>query len=219
MTPDPLLDAFWQRGLILLGSRVREEYALNTPIFIDLRHGLYDDLDLLCDLGRALHRKITELAGGSGRPQQIVGIPDTATPLALAAALVARGTESPLAYGQLRKKPAAYPGGHAGTSAYMGTSDRRREITLVDDVIASGATKIWSTRYLHEAGLSVSRILVVVDREQGGDRVLQDQGYPVHSLYRISDVIAYYLERGTIDVETARLALAHIGRKHPAADD
>lgn len=216
MTPDPILDAFWQRGLILLGDRVREQYALNTPIFIDLRHGLYDDLDLLWQLGTALHGKIMDLAAGSRNLQQVVGIPDTATPLALAAAFASRATEFPLAYGQLRKKPAAYPGGKAGSSAYMGTCDPSREITLLDDVIASGATKIWSTRYLREAGLAVKRILVVVDREQGGDQILQARGFAVHSLYRISDVVAYYRERGTVDGETAQLALAHVDRKRPA---
>ncbi len=217
MRPDPLLDAFWERGLILLGSRVREEYALNTPIFVDLRHGLYDDLDLLDALGKALHRKVIELAVDSTRRQQVVGIPDTATPLALAAALASRGTSHPLAYGQLRKQPAAYPGGHSGSSAYMGNCDAQREITLIDDVMASGATKLWSTRYLRDAGLEVARILVVVDREQGGDRALRQQGYPVHSLYRISEVVAYYRERGMVDPETAELALVHLQRKRPKA--
>ena len=219
MTPDPILDAFWQRGLILLGERVREQYALNTPIFIDLRHSLYDDLDLLWQLGTALHAKIVELAADSDKLQQVVGIPDTATPLALAAAFSSRATPHPLAYGQLRKKPAAYPGGKAGTSAYMGTCDPRREITLLDDVIASGATKIWSARFLREAGLAVRRVLVVVDREQGGDRVLREQGIAVHSLYRISDVVKYYRERGTVDGETARLALAHVDGKRPSKRD
>lgn len=216
MPPDRILDAFWERGLILLGDRVREEYALNTPIFIDLRHGLYDDLDLLDELGRALHRKIFELAGASPRQQQIVGIPDTATPLALAAALASRGTDRPLAYGQLRKQPAAYPGGHSGTSAYMGTCDPGREITLVDDVIASGATKVWSTQFLKEAGLEVARILVVVDREQGGDYQIRQMGYPVHSLYRIREVVAYYHERNMVDERTAQRALAHVDRRRPA---
>ena len=219
MSPDPLLDAFWERSLILLGSRVREEYALNTPIFIDLRHGLYDDLDLLHSLGRAIHRKIIELAGNSARVQQIVGIPDTATPLALAAALASRGTERPLAYGQLRKKPAAYPGGRSGTSAYMGVCDPGREITLLDDVIASGGTKIWSTSFLRDAGLEVNRILVVVDREQGGHLPLVERGYPVHSLYRVSEVVEYYRRRKMVDESTARAALAHVARKrhHPPA--
>lgn len=215
MQADPILDAFWRRGLILLGDRVRQEYGLKTPIFIDLRHGLYDDLDLLHALGTALHREIFALAGDSARPQQIVGIPDTATPLALAAALASRDTTQPLAYGQLRKQRAAYPGGHYGSSAYMGTCNTEREITLVDDVIASGATKVWSTAYLREAGLEVARILVVVDREQGGDQGLREEGYPVHSLYRISDVISYYLERDMVDEESARAALAHVRRKDP----
>ncbi len=216
MSPDPLLDAFWERGLILLGRRVREEYALRTPIFIDLRHGLYDDLDLLHALGAAIHRKIFELADDSPRLQQIVGIPDTATPLALAAALASRGTPRPLAYGQLRKKPAAYPGGRFGASAYMGVCDSEREITLLDDVIASGGTKIWSTRYLRDVGLEVARILVVVDREQGGHRPLVEQGYPVHSLYRVRDIVRYYRARGTVDEATAAAALAHVEAKRTA---
>ena len=212
MTADPMLDAFWERGLVLLGDRVRQEYGLRTPVFIDLRHSLYDDLDLLDAVGRALHSKIFRLAAGNGRPQQIVGIPDTATPLALAAALASRRTAQPLAYGQLRKQPAAYPGGQSGTSAYMGTVDAEREVTLVDDVIASGRTKFWSSAFLRDAGLEVTRILVVVDREQGGDRGLREQGYPVHSLYRITDVIRYYHDRGTVDAATAEAALAHVNR-------
>ncbi|NJM30996.1 MAG: DMT family transporter, partial [Rhizobiales bacterium] len=49
-------------GLILFGDRVREEYALHTPIFIDLRHKLYEHLETLSALGGALHRRIVELA-------------------------------------------------------------------------------------------------------------------------------------------------------------
>ncbi len=213
MAPDPLLDAFWRRGLILLGSRVREQYALNTPIFIDLRHGLYDDLDLLQELGRSLHQKICSVTAGSDAPQQVVGIPDTATPIALATALASQGTDKVLAYGQLRKQPAAYPGGEAGTSAYMGTCDPRREITLIDDVVASGGTKFWSTDYLREAGLDVARILVVVDREQEGGEALRTAGHTVHSLYRVTEIVAYYRERGSIDQATADQALRHIARK------
>ena len=92
----------------------------------------------------------------------------------------------------------------------MGTCDPQREITLVDDVIASGGTKFWSTAYLRDVGLEVTRILVVVDREQGGDRGLREQGYPVHSLYRITEVIRYYRERGMVDEATAAAALSHV---------
>lgn len=204
---DPLLDAFWERGLILMGKRVEEEYALHTPIFINLRQRLHDDLDLLHALGTALYRKALELASGSRRAQQVVGIPDTATPLALAAALASRGSGAPLLYGQLRKQPAAYPGGQSGACAYMGVRDASREITLIDDVMASGKTKKWAIGHLREAGLDAARILVVVDRGQGGDRILRERGYPVHSLYDIRGVIAYYLATGRVDEITAREAV------------
>jgi orotate phosphoribosyltransferase len=84
------------------------------------------------------------------------------------------------------------------------------------DAAAVAAHVSGVTAYLREAGLEVARIVVVVDREQGGDRGLREEGYPVHSLYRISEVISYYLERDMVDEESARAALGHVRRKGPA---
>ena len=209
---DPLLEAFWQRGLILLGESVRREYALDTPIFIDLRHKLYDDLDTLSALGRALHSRIAALAPDA-RPQQIIGIPDTATPIALAAALASQGATPALFYGQLRKEPAHYPGGRYGASAYMGVADPAREITLVDDVMASGRTKLKAMEDLGKEGLKVARILVVVDREEGGESALAESAVPLYSLYKVSELIDYFESRGKLDPATARKAREHIRKK------
>ena len=209
---DPLLEAFWEEGLVLFGDRVVEEYALKTPIFIDLRHRLYDNLQTLSELGRRLHERIA-LTAREGVPQQVIGIPDTATPLALAAALASRGSRRPLFYGQLRKEPAHYPGGRSGASAYMGICDPAREITLIDDVMASGDTKLWSIDELAKDGLQVARILVVVDREQGGAEILEKRGFPVDSLYRVTDFIEYYAADGRVDWETAERAREHCAKR------
>ena len=214
---DPLLDALWNKGLILIGERVRREYALRTPIFIDLRHKLYDDLDLLGLLGAALHGELVRILHTDSGPaiarQQVIGIPDTATPIALSLALQSQQTALPVAYGQLRKQPATYPGGEWGMSAYMGTCDDTREITLIDDVMASGRTKVWAIDELKKDGLEVKRILVVVDREQGGNRILSERGYPVHCLYRVSALIEHYRASGRIDAPTAAAALRHVQAK------
>ena len=212
--PDPLLEALWEKGLILLGDRVRREYALKTPIFIDLRHKLYDDLDLLSQLGRALFRKLESLVKAERetepQPQQVIGIPDTATPLALSMALASHKTPFKLSYGQLRKSPANYPGGERGVSAYMGVRSADREITLVDDVMASGRTKRWAIGELRKDGLEVKRILVVVDREQGGNEAYALQNCTFHSLYKVTEVIEYYVAAGKVDSATAQAALDHI---------
>jgi uridine monophosphate synthetase len=214
---DPLLDALWEKGLILIGERVQREYALRTPIFIDLRHKLYDDLELLEQLAGALHRELCRILDVSFSPfvppQQVIGIPDTATPIALSLALIARKTVLPVSYGQLRKKPATYPGGESGTSSYMGTRDKTREITLIDDVMASGRTKLRAIDELKKDGLEVARVLVVVDREQGGDRALEERGCPVHSLYKISELIEYYRATRRIDDTAAAAALEHVRAK------
>lgn len=210
---DELLEAIWRAGLILLGSQVREEYGLATPVFIDLRHRLYEDVALLQGLGQALHRKIGEIVGAGAAPQQVIGIPDTATPLALAAALAALGTAQPLLYAQLRKRPAAYPGGHAGASAFMGTHQPGREITLIDDVMASGRSKRWAIEELAKDGIRVTRILVVVDREQGGDQILAAGGYPTHSLYTLRQILDYYVATGKVEGPVARDALDYLRAK------
>ncbi|MDA1315315.1 MAG: hypothetical protein O2968_18445 [Acidobacteria bacterium] len=212
---DPLLDALWEKGLILFGERVQQEYGLHTPIFIDLRHKLYDHLELLTQLGAALHERLRSIvqAESSIRPQQVIGIPDTATPIALSVALQSQRTDLPVFYGQMRKKPAEYPGGASGLSSYMGTCDKRREVTLIDDVMASGRTKVWAISELRKDGLDVKRVLVVVDREQGGNHVLKDLGCPVYNLYGVSSLIRYYEATEKIGAATASAALAHVRTK------
>jgi uridine monophosphate synthetase len=210
---DELLEAIWRAGLILLGSKVREEYGLATPVFIDLRHRLYEDVALLRGLGQALHRKIGEIVGPGAAPQQVIGIPDTATPLALAAALAGLGTAQPLLYAQLRKRPAAYPGGHSGATTFMGTYQPGREITLIDDVMASGRSKRWAIEELAKDGIRVTRILVVVDREQGGDEILSAEGYPMHSLYTIRQILDYYVATGKVEAPVARDAVDYLRAK------
>ena len=213
---DPLLDKFWEKGLVLFGDRVQEEYALKTPVFIDLRHKLYDDLEVLSALGCALHEKsysVVDREGCAEIPQQVIGIPDTATPLALATALASHQTSWPIGYGQMRKKPASYPGGRSGGSSYMGTIDPDRQVTLIDDVMASGRTKHWAIGELGKEGLTVARILVVVDREQGGRVDLGSLPCPMYSLYTITELIEYYAGTSRIDELTARQALEHVNAK------
>lgn len=211
---DELLEAIWRAGLVLLGREVQEQYALSTPIFIDLRHRLYEDVELMEQLGGALHRRICDVVSEPAQPQQVLGIPDTATPLALSAAIASLGTRVPLIYGQMRKKPAAYPGGVSGVSAFMGTYRADREITLIDDVMASGRSKLWAIDELAKNNIQVSRILVVVDREQGGDEVLAARGYPVHSLYTVSQMLDYFVQTGKVDPTAAQDALDHLRSKH-----
>ena len=43
---------------------------------------------------------------------------------------------------------------------------------VIDDIITDGASKIEAIKPLEAAGLNVKDVLVILDREQGGERIL-----------------------------------------------
>ena len=211
---DELLESFWKAGVVLLGPEVQDRYGLSTPIFIDLRQRLYEDVALIARLGKALHQRLAEIVGTPPKlQQQVLGIPDTATPLALATATASLSSIYPLLYAQLRKQPATYPGGQLAATLFMGTWKPDREITLIDDVLATGRTKLWAIEQLNKHGIPVARILVVVDRQEGGDEILRSRGYPLYSLYTIAELFDYYVTTGKINASTAQNALEYLHRK------
>ena len=56
-------------------------------------------------------------------------------------------------------------------------------VVLVEDVITSGAQAIRAAERLREAGASVTRILGVIDREEGGAAAVRAAGYQLVSLF------------------------------------
>jgi orotate phosphoribosyltransferase len=95
----------------------------------------------------------------------------------------------------------------------MGTYRPEREVTLIDDVMASGRSKLWAIEQLAQDGIPVARILVVVDREQGGDEILAARGYSIYSLYTVSRMLDYFVATGKVAEATARMALDHLQSK------
>jgi orotate phosphoribosyltransferase len=53
----------------------------------------------------------------------------------------------------------------------------------------------------------------VVDREQGGAAILEQQGYPVDALYSASHIIEYFLTTGRITAEESLAATEFLKRK------
>lgn len=63
------------------------------------------------------------------------------------------------------------------------------EVLLFEDLITDGGSKISFIEGIREAGCTVSNCLVVVDREQGGEKSLARVGVRLHSLVGISAVL------------------------------
>ena len=76
-------------------------------------------------------------------------------------------------------------------------------ILFFDDVISEGLSKLEGIKPLEQLGAHVDHLLVVVDREQGGTDRLENLGYKVHCLAKISELVASLLGSGKITKEQA----------------
>lgn len=145
-----------------------------SPIYIDLRL-LVSYPRLLADIGCFLSAQAL-----SGQCSRIAGIPYAGIPIAVATALA---SNIPMIYP--RKEVKEY-----GTRKLIeGKFFEGENVLVIDDIITDGASKIEAIRPLEKAGLEVTDVYVVIDREQGGEQILAEAGYTLHSLGKISEVL------------------------------
>ena len=131
------------------------------------------------------------IAGGES-----AGIP-FATRLSAAAGI-------PMVY--VRKKSKS----HGTSSSIEGSARTGSEALLVEDLITDGGSKMVFIHGLRNAGLNVHKCLVVLDREQGGAQILQEQGVILHALITAEKVLVSGLHSGVLKESDAQTALNFI---------
>lgn len=137
-----------------------------SPIYIDLR--------LL-----ASYPKILRLAAGAYRQllQNLTFDLLAATPLAglPIGTAVSLETNMPLIYPRQQLK--SY-----GTGKQIeGKWEAGQRVVVLDDLITSGDSLLKGITFLEAAGLQVQDAVVLIDREQGGQATLSEQGYTLRS--------------------------------------
>lgn len=189
----------------MFGKTIRTKYGLNSPIYLDLRDQLYERADLIWKIGGEFAEKIRALTQKPQSQQVVIGVPDTATPLALSTVLYSSREETgpPMHYLLLRNQGKVY--GSASPSHLIGKKhDGECEYNLIDDVVASGLSKWKSLQRLEGEGITVQRIIAFFDRQQGGAELLEKEGYAVDAVFKLLDVLAFYLQEGLINEATHR---------------
>ena len=184
-----LLRALVAGEAVLLGEKVRQQYGLRTPIFIDLRSRLYEQPEMFQSLASSFAQAIDRWSQSSGQPQQVIGVPDTGIPLATATSLESfrQDPTRPVSLSVLRKHPRQYPG--AIVSEFLGEPNASCQTNLIDDVVGSGRSLRSVVERLRQSGVRVDRIIVCVDREEGGVEAIADLDVPVYALYSLSEIL------------------------------
>ena len=148
--------------------------GLKSPIYIDLRI-LVSYPDALKMVGRQLGEKAQGL-----KFDCIAGIPFAAIAIATAVSL-----EKNLRMVFPRKEVKDY-----GTKACVEGKYKAGEKALViDDLITTGSSKFEAIAPLEKEGLLVEDVLVLIDREQGGQGELAKEGYKLHSVFKVGEVL------------------------------
>ncbi|QLK27333.1 orotate phosphoribosyltransferase [Natrinema zhouii] len=64
------------------------------------------------------------------------------------------------------------------------------EVVIVEDIVTTGTSVVEAVEALREAGATVERALVVVDREEGGRENIADAGVETEALVTASELLA-----------------------------
>lgn len=180
----------YQLGIIKFG-RFTLKSGIESPFYVDLRP-LASDPKILKSLANYLLDMLP-----LDNFDLICGVPYAALPMATAMSL-----ESYIPLIIKRKEAKQY-----GTKKMLeGIFTKGQNCLLVEDVITSGTSLLETIPEIENEGITVSDIVVVLDRQQGGKEILESKGFRVHTLFTITDVCTMLKEEGHLtDEEVERI--------------
>lgn len=175
--------ALYEIGAIKFGEFTLKS-GIKSPIYIDLR--------LLISYPKVL-KLISEAMIEIAKDLQfdvIAGIPYTALPIATAISI---DQDWPMVYA--RKEVKDY-----GTKKKLeGVFKEGDTALIIDDLITTGDSKFETIEPFEASGLKITDFLVLVDREQGGGRLLEEKGFKLHSVIGINELLDILKESGKLD--------------------
>ena len=175
----------YKLGIIKFGKFTLKS-GIESPFYVDLRP-LASDPKILKNLAKYLLEMLP-----LDHFDLICGVPYAALPMATAMSLQ---SEIPLII--KRKEAKEY-----GTKKMIeGIFEKGQNCLLVEDVITSGKSLLETIPEIENEGISVSDIVVVLDREQGGKELLESKGYRVHTLFKISEIVQLLEEENLLTSE------------------
>lgn len=74
-----------------------------------------------------------------------------------------------------------------------------KTLLVIDDVITKGESKFRAFKVAQDLGYKVLGLIVLVDRGEGGKKVIEDAGYEFYAPLHLQDLLDYYLEKAKID--------------------
>ena len=191
---DELYDQLYTCGCVRFGE-FRLRSGLLSPFYVDFRV-LVSYPKTLFALGKEMADLLRSLA-----PDRIAALPYAGLPIGVAASIAG---DLPMIYP--RKEAKEY-----GTGKLIeGEFNAGETAAVVDDVITDGGAKVEAIQHLTAAGLVVKDVVILLDREQGGDRVLAKHGLTLHSVTKLTPALDALVRLGRITPVQREAALQFV---------
>ena len=200
-----LAKALWDLGAVQFGDFTVGRTTLHSPVYVNLRL-LISNPRALQRAGRVIHEEVQTLQRMRNprvQPfQRVSGILFGGLHLALAYSLASK---VPLVYVHPAKE-------RDGARAFVeGKYERGETALLVDDLITSGGNVIETGAFLQiEAGLRVKDVVVLLDRQEGGEERLRRNGYNLISVLGLETMLNYLMASGRIEEAWFRKSIDYV---------
>ena len=182
-------------GAFRLKLHEKKPDAPLSPIYVDLRvlRSFPDAMDLAVDVYQ-------ELSSGL-RFDVYADVPTAATPIV---AVLSHITRIPMI--SPRKDEKQY-----GTKRRIdGVFTEGQTVLLIDDLITLADSKLEAISVIEEHKLIVKDVLVLVDREQGGTRELEEHGYSCHVSLKLKALLGFYVETAKINKDQYERTISYL---------
>ncbi|XP_015520983.2 uridine 5'-monophosphate synthase [Neodiprion lecontei] len=156
-----------------------------TPVWFDLRVIISHP-----QLMKSVSSTLWKFAGKNSKDvSKICGVPYTALPIAT---LISVEADVPML--MKRKEAKAY-----GTKKLIeGQFSKGDTCVIIEDVVVTGISVLRTAKDLIDEGLKVEETLVILDREQGGRKNLEENGIQMKSLFTLTGLMECLVEAGKI---------------------
>jgi len=160
-------------GAIKFGDFILKS-GMKSPFYFDLRD-MISYPKLLNSVADLLVQKIKNLDF-----DYISGIPYTALPIAT---LVADKLNKPLIYARKEEKT------YGTKNSIIGKYKKEKKCVIIDDLITTGESIMETAEKYRQAGLITSDFVVIIDRSRQGTKVLKTQGFQLHALIDLNEIL------------------------------